>query len=126
MAGSREPRGEVIEWALPIYIRGAKPAVGGARHSPEYKICVNLQRAQLTSVVPLVNNYHARSSHSEQRTYRVREPRTGANFGRNLGDPSHAHHQILGAFIGPRQDHRRATRSRVTPSRFSLNLELQQ
>ena len=62
-------------------------AVGRARCSPEYKIGVNLRRAQLTSVVPPVNNYHARSSHSKQRTYRVRAPRTGANFWRNLGTP---------------------------------------
>ena len=68
-------------------IRGATTAGGGARRSIGYKIGVNLRRAQLTSVVPPVNNYRARSSHSEQRTYRVRAPRTGANFGRNLGAP---------------------------------------
>ena len=62
-------------------------AGGGAHRSTEYKIGVNLRRAQLTSVVPPVNNYCARSSHSEQRTYRVRAPRTGANFWRNLGTP---------------------------------------
>ena len=101
-------------------IRGAMTAGGGARCSIGYLIGVNLQRAQLTSVVPPVNNYRARSSHSEQRTYRVRAPRTGANFWRNLANPI-AHPQILWALIGPRQVHRRTIRSRATPSQFSLN-----
>ena len=68
-------------------IRGATMAGGGACRSIKYKIGVNLRSAQLTSVVPPVNNYHARSTHSEQRTYRVRAQRTGANFWRNMGTP---------------------------------------